>query len=86
MATDLELVRADEGRRLKGERPVFIDELQRYPHIVDVAEVAHLRERHGRREVDLIVERPDGGVVALEVKLSQTVDGDAVVPLALLGP
>jgi predicted AAA+ superfamily ATPase len=37
------------------------------------AHVGHFRERHGRREIDLIVERPDGGVVAIEVKLTQTV-------------
>lgn len=38
------------------------------------ARVSHLRERDGRHEVDLIVERADGKVVALEVKLSATVD------------
>ncbi len=28
----------------------------------------HLRDRDGNREVDLIVERPDGGIVGIEVK------------------
>lgn len=41
------------------------------------ARVSHLRTRGGEREVDLIVERGDGRVVALEVKLSATVgNGD----------
>ncbi len=38
------------------------------------ARVSHLRTRAGEQEVDLIVERADGGVVALEVKLSSLVD------------
>ena len=38
------------------------------------ARVGHLRTRGGEHEVDLIVERRDGRVVALEVKLSATVD------------
>ena len=37
------------------------------------AEVRHLRTRNGDHEVDLIVVRPDGRVVALEVKLASTV-------------
>ncbi|MDA8280157.1 MAG: DUF4143 domain-containing protein [Actinomycetota bacterium] len=48
------------------------------------ATVAHFRERHGRHEVDIIVERPDGGVVALEVKLSQTVAREEVKHLIWL--
>jgi uncharacterized protein len=36
--------------------------------------VSHLRTRGGDHEVDLIVERDDGAVVAIEVKLDQTVD------------
>ena len=36
--------------------------------------VAHLRTRAGEHEIDLIVERADGKVVALEVKLSALVD------------
>ncbi len=38
------------------------------------AAVYHLRTRDGEREVDLIVERPDKRVVALEVKLTTTPD------------
>lgn len=42
------------------------------------ASVRHMRTARGRREVDLIVERDDGAVVAVEVKLTQAVtDGDA---------
>lgn len=40
------------------------------------ARVKHLRTQRGRQEVDLIVERGDGSVVAIEVKLSRTVDAD----------
>lgn len=41
------------------------------------ARVAHLRTAAGEHEVDLIVERGDGLVVAIEVKLARTVgDGD----------
>lgn len=41
------------------------------------ARVHHLRTKGGEREIDFIVERSDGRVVAVEVKLSQTVaDGD----------
>lgn len=38
------------------------------------ASVGHLRSFAGEREVDLIVPRPDGRVVAIEVKLARTVD------------
>ncbi len=38
------------------------------------ASVFHLRTHGGEHEVDLIIERPDGRVLALEVKLSGTVD------------
>ena len=37
------------------------------------AVVRHMRTARGRREIDLIVERDDGAVVAIEVKLTQTV-------------
>lgn len=40
------------------------------------AKVWHLRTARGRQEVDLIVERPDGGVVAIEVKLARSVSND----------
>lgn len=38
------------------------------------ARVGHLRTKSGAREIDLIVERADGRVVAIEVKLTQTPD------------
>jgi uncharacterized protein len=40
------------------------------------ARVGHLRTARGRQEVDLIVERPDGGVLAIEVKLARSVDAE----------
>lgn len=42
------------------------------------ARVSHLRTSGGEHEVDLIVERDDGRVLALEVKLSVTVDDEDV--------
>jgi predicted AAA+ superfamily ATPase len=42
------------------------------------ASVFHLRTDAGRQEVDFIVERADGGVVGVEVKLAGTVDGHDV--------
>jgi len=42
------------------------------------AQVSHLRLWDGRHEVDLIVERPDGSVVAVEVKLDGAIDDDDV--------
>lgn len=48
------------------------------------ARVYHLRERDGRHEVDLIVERADQRVVAIETKLSATVDDDDVKHLRWL--
>jgi predicted AAA+ superfamily ATPase len=41
------------------------------------ATVGHLRTHRGDHEVDLIVERDDGRVIAIEVKLSTAPDGDA---------
>lgn len=38
------------------------------------ARVRHLRTRGGEHEVDLIVERKDGKIVAIEVKLAATID------------
>jgi predicted AAA+ superfamily ATPase len=38
------------------------------------ARASHLRTHSGEREVDLIVERGDGRIVAVEVKLARTVD------------
>jgi uncharacterized protein len=41
------------------------------------ARIKHLRTARGRQEIDLIVERADGRVVAIEIKLARTVsDGD----------
>lgn len=40
------------------------------------ADVRHLRTHRGEREVDFIVIGPDGGIVAVEVKLSATVNAD----------
>lgn len=48
------------------------------------ARVRHLRQQGGNREIDLIVERADGCVLALEVKLSATVDDKDVANLAWL--
>ncbi|UUY05550.1 DUF4143 domain-containing protein [Svornostia abyssi] len=38
------------------------------------AKVKHFRTARGRQEIDLIVERADGCIVAIEVKLARTVD------------
>ena len=48
-----------------------------YAQAAEVA-VRHLRTREGRQEVDLIVERPDQRVVAVEIKLSSSVTDDDV--------
>jgi predicted AAA+ superfamily ATPase len=48
------------------------------------ATVHHLRTRNGDHEVDLIVRRPDGRVLALEIKLAATVADDDVRHLAWL--
>ena len=48
------------------------------------AEVRHLRTKGGRHEVDLIVQRPDGRVLALEVKLAGTVSDEDVKHLLWL--
>ena len=40
------------------------------------SQVRHLRTARGRQEVDLIVERADGSVVAIEVKLARSVSSD----------
>ncbi|OQX18432.1 MAG: AAA family ATPase [Desulfobulbaceae bacterium A2] len=49
------------------------------------AQVRHLRLHGGRREIDLIVERADQRVVAMEVKLSGVVDDADVKNLLWLG-
>jgi predicted AAA+ superfamily ATPase len=48
------------------------------------ARVGHLRLHRGQREIDLIVERRDGRVVAMEVKLSPTVTDNDVKHLRWL--
>lgn len=45
------------------------------------ASVRHLRTHGGEREVDLIVERADGRVLAIEVKLARTVSDDDLCQL-----
>ena len=48
------------------------------------ANVRHLRLHGGRREIDLIVERGDGKVLAIEAKLGGTVDDEGVKHLRWL--
>lgn len=48
------------------------------------ARVFHLRTKGGRHEVDLIVERADGRVIAIEVKLATSPDSSAVKHLKWL--
>jgi uncharacterized protein len=49
------------------------------------ASVHHMRSRNGDHEIDLIVQRPDQRVVALEVKLSADVGDEDVKHLRWLG-
>jgi predicted AAA+ superfamily ATPase len=48
------------------------------------ARLGHLRTARGRQEIDLIVERDDGRVVAIEVQLARTVEDRDVRHLAWL--
>jgi len=48
------------------------------------ARVGHLRTHRGGHEIDLVVERPDGRVVAIEVKLTATPEDADVRQLAWL--
>jgi uncharacterized protein len=48
------------------------------------ATLGHLRTARGRQEIDLIVERDDGRIVAIEVKLARTVEDRDVRHLAWL--
>ena len=61
-----------------------------FPAIRDLTGRGHRTQMEsGRQEIDLIVVRPDGRIVAIEVKLARAyrrADGVAVVPAALLGP
>lgn len=49
------------------------------------ASVYHLRTKGGREEVDLIIQRADNRILALEVKLSSTIDGGDMKHLKWLG-
>ncbi|MGL5406284.1 MAG: ATP-binding protein [Propionibacteriaceae bacterium] len=49
------------------------------------AKVSHLRTASGRQEVDLIVERFDGAVIGIEVKLAKTITDRHVAHLHWLG-
>ena len=95
-----QLVGATRESLLKGERPgppiprdgTFLGAL--FESLVTLsirvyaqpaeARVSHLRTQSGRHEVDLIVERGDGKVVAFEVKLNPTVSGNDVKHLLWL--
>lgn len=44
----------------------------------------HVRQEHGRREVDLLAEAPDGRVLGLEIKASAAPDGNAAKHLCWL--
>jgi hypothetical protein len=48
------------------------------------AKTKHLRTMRGRHEIDIVVERPDGGVVAIEMKLTRNVSDDDTKHLAWL--
>jgi uncharacterized protein len=48
------------------------------------AQVGHLRTHRGTHEIDLIVERPDGRVIAIEVKLNRDPGSDSVEHLKWL--
>jgi len=48
------------------------------------ARVGHLRTKGGRREIDLIIERDDQKVVAVEIKLTRTIDDGDVEHLRWL--
>jgi uncharacterized protein len=48
------------------------------------ARIGHLRTARGRQEIDLIVERDDGRIVAIEVQLARTVEDRDVRHLAWL--
>ncbi|NMC35259.1 MAG: DUF4143 domain-containing protein, partial [Veillonellaceae bacterium] len=56
----------------------------RVPAQAAEADVFHLRTRNGDHEVDLLVVRPDGCVIAVEVKLAGTVDDRDVKHLVWL--
>lgn len=47
-----------------------------YAQAAEAERVSHLRTRAGEHEVDLVVDRGDGRIVALEVKLARTVEDE----------
>ena len=57
----------------------------RVPAQAAEAELAHMRTRNGDHEVDLVVIRDDGRVLAIEVKLANTVPDSDVRHLRWLG-
>ena len=57
----------------------------RVPAQAAEADVAHMRTRNGDREVDLVVVRDDGRLLAIEVKLANTIDERDVRNLKWLG-
>lgn len=49
--------------------------LHTYAHVLE-ARLTHVRDRHGRHEVDFLLEGPGQTRIAIEVKLAQTVNND----------
>jgi predicted AAA+ superfamily ATPase len=47
-----------------------------YAQAAEVGQVGHLRTRAGEHEVDLVLDRGDGRVLAIEVKLKRTVEDE----------
>ncbi|MCL2788088.1 MAG: DUF4143 domain-containing protein [Micrococcales bacterium] len=79
------LLRGDQGSRQLGEGAILgrLFEHLAALSVVSYAEAAearvrHLRDQRGLHEVDLIVARPDGRVLAIEVKLADHVDDQDV--------
>ena len=87
------LVGADRDSLLAGEGPAlvprdgtFLGALFESQAALDVrvfaqaaeATVGHLRDRNGRHEIDLVVARSDQRIVAIEVKLSATIEDSDV--------
>lgn len=63
---------------------LVIQSLRTYAQAAE-AQVSHLRTRDGDHEVDAIVRRADGRVVAVEVKMGRTVSDEDVKHLRWLG-
>lgn len=85
------LLRADQGNTQLAEGTILgalfehltALSLHTYAEAAE-ARIHHLRTRDGRHEVDLIVVRPDGRVLALEVKLADRVEDSDVKHLSWL--